>query len=333
MRIAFMGDVMLGRIVNEALQYEAPDYPWGDVTAVLRRADLRVCNLECVISDRGQPWTLTPKVFHFRSDAKNVRVLERAQIDSVSIANNHALDYEYQAMFNMREILRERGISFAGAGRNLDEASSPAMSMVGGQRIGVIAFTDNEPCWEAMTQRPGTHYVPIDLEDRRAARLFRTVGEAKAATDLLIVSAHWGPNRGYRPQRDHIPFAKQLINAGADIVFGHSCHIFQGIEIYRGKPIIYSAGDFIDDYAVDEVERNDQSFIFVVETADGGIQRMQLYPIVIRNLQARLARGPELEEIAFKMMVLCKEFGTVAVWRGKKECLEIEVLPTRRVAS
>src|SRR5712691_6199923 len=99
MRIAFMGDVMLGRIVNEALQYEEPDYPWGDVIGVLKDADLRVCNLECVISDRGQPWTLTPKVFHFRSDAKNVRALQMAHIDSVYIANNHALDYEYEEMF------------------------------------------------------------------------------------------------------------------------------------------------------------------------------------------------------------------------------------------
>jgi poly-gamma-glutamate synthesis protein (capsule biosynthesis protein) len=108
-----------------------------------------------VISDRGQPWTITPKVFYFRSDAKNVRVLQVAQIDSLSIANNHALDYEFEAMFDMRDLVAAGGVSAAGAGGNLEEAARPAISSVVGQRVGMIAFTDNEPWWEATAQRAG----------------------------------------------------------------------------------------------------------------------------------------------------------------------------------
>ncbi len=325
MQIAFLGDVMLGRIVNEVLKHEPPDYPWGDVLNVLGRADFRVCNLECVVSDRGQPWSMTPKVFHFRSDAKNWETLKVADINAVSTANNHVLDYEYEAMFEMFDILERADIAFAGAGENAAGASKAAISQAGDLQIGLIAFTDNEPDWEARDEMPGVFYVPIELEDQRAKRLFALVQEAKTLTDLLIVSAHWGPNWGYRPQPDHIPFAKRLIDAGADIVFGHSCHVFQGIEIYRGRPIIYAAGDFVDDYAVDEIERNDQSFIFVVETDNSKIQKMQLYPTVIRNMQARFAVMPDLRDIVYKMTVLCKEFDTTAVWQSSENCLEINI--------
>jgi len=73
---------------------------------------------------------------------------------------------------------------------------------------------------------------------------------------------------GISTQENHIPFGHLLIDSGADIVFGHSCHVFQGIEIYRGRPILYSTGDFIDDYAADGIERNDESFIFLIEICD-----------------------------------------------------------------
>jgi poly-gamma-glutamate synthesis protein (capsule biosynthesis protein) len=115
MRVLIVGDVMLGRLVNQALASNPPGYPWGDTLPLFACADLRICNLECVLSDRGRPWSATNKVFHFRSDAKNVAVLDAAKIDVVSIANNHALDYEYEALTEMLEVLNRGGISHAGA--------------------------------------------------------------------------------------------------------------------------------------------------------------------------------------------------------------------------
>ena len=80
LKLVFVGDVMLGRLVNDALERVSAEYPWGDTTAIFRQADWRACNLECVISDRGTPWGMTPKEFHFRSDGKNVAVLKAAGI-------------------------------------------------------------------------------------------------------------------------------------------------------------------------------------------------------------------------------------------------------------
>ena len=102
--------------------------------------------------------------------------------------------------------------------------------------------------------------------------------------------------------------------------------MFQGIEIYRDKPILYSTGDFIDDYAVDPLERNDRSFIFIVETDNHKVQGLKLYPTVIRDFQARLAKGKEAQEITEKMQKLCTEFDTKSSLHAEDRFLEIKVL-------
>lgn len=323
MRIIFVGDVMLGRLVNDLLKVKPKEYVWGDTLPIFKKADLRICNLECVISDKGEPWAITPKAFHFRTDAKNIGLLKAAYIDLVSLANNHILDYGFEALEECLTILKVGGIRYSGAGVNIEEAMRPTFVTNEDMTVGMLSFTDNEPPWEATEREPGVFYVPIDLDDQRAQRLFKAVKETKKKADLLIVSVHWGPNWGYRPHPPHISFAHRLIDAGTDIIFGHSCHVFQGIEIYQGRPIIYSSGDFIDDYAVDEIERNDQSFIFVVECYKYEIAKLELYPTVVRDFQSWMASGKEKEEIAEKMEVLCEEFKTPIKWQREKGCLEI----------
>ncbi|MBI4454288.1 MAG: CapA family protein [Acidobacteria bacterium] len=325
MKLLFVGDVMLGRLVNEVLKRESPQYPWGDTLSIFQEADWRACNLECVISNRGTPWSQSPKIFHFRSDAKNVAVLESAGLDTVFLANNHTLDYGYEALLETLALLDKAGIKYAGAGIDASEASRPCVIQVNGMEIGFLALTDNEPAWEATQDRAGVYHVPIDPDDTRARRLFESVRQTKISTDLLIVSTHWGPNSGYWPQPNHMPFARALIDHGADIVFGHSCHVFQGIEIYRSRPIVYSAGNFIDDYAVDPVERNDHSFIFMFEIDGSRIRYIQLYPTVIRDFQARLATESEAEQITARMHALCLGFGTQAQWHLEQRYLEIKL--------
>jgi len=323
MKILFLGDVMLGRTLNEVLEDYAAEYPWGDTLPILRGADLRMCNLECVISDRGEPWP--KKMFVFRTDAKNIRVLKIAGMDVVANANNHALDFGSEALQDMNKTLDAAGIAHAGAGEDLAAASAPTFLERQGLRLAFLSFTDNEPGWEAGKNKPGVFFVPLDTKDGRAKRLFDLVKQAKSKSDLLVVSAHWGGNWGYAPDAPHPEFAHSLIEAGADIIFGHSCHVFRGIEIYKGKPIIYGAGDFIDDYAVDEAERNDRSCIFIVGTDGSRIKNLQLMPTVIRDYQARLADQSEAKIIADKMRDLCLALGTASRWDNSDRALEIAV--------
>lgn len=310
MKIALVGDVMLGRLVNKVLKNEYCVYPWGDTLPILHSADLRICNLECVISDIGHPWSATPKVFHFRTDEKNVRSLQAAKIDIVSLANNHVLDYEYEALLRMINLLDDHKILHAGSGRNLNEALKMAVYHLEGEKIGFLAFTDNEPGWGAEQNKPGVFYIPINIKCKQAQELFQQIKKLREEVDFLIISAHWGPNWGYDPPEEHISFAHALVDAGADLIFGHSGHVFRGIEIYQDRPIIYCAGDFIDDYAVDEVEKNDESFIYVVEREAGQKMKIYLYPVCIDQFQVNLAISYRKDAILSKMDNLCKKLGT-----------------------
>ncbi len=123
------------------------------------------------------------KLFHFLSDAKNVAVLRAASIDAVSLANNHTLDFGHEALLDTLSLLSVEGIAHAGAGRSFAEVSAPAMMTVGRDSsgttsVGLLAFSDNEPRWEARSDRPGVFYVPTDPEDERAGRLLQSVGRA-----------------------------------------------------------------------------------------------------------------------------------------------------------
>ena len=339
MLIALLGDVMLGRLVNRHLAAARPAYPWGDTLAVLEQADVRVANLECVLAAGGEPEP--GKIFHFRSDPKNVASLLAAGIDVVSLANNHVLDFGQDAFGEMLPALDGCGILHAGAGPDLESARRPAVWRVGAVAVGFIAFTDNEPGWEAGTAAPGVYYIPVedvsvdavsvtdvpvtDGGRRRRARrdgLLELVARTKARVQVLIVSAHWGGNWGHDVPAGHQDLARDLIEAGADVVFGHSPHIFRGVGIHRNRPIIFSAGDFIDDYAVDPVERNDQSFVFMLDTDAGAPRTLRLHPTIIAGFQVRLARR-SAPGIAARMQRLSGQLGTLGYWNASARCLEI----------
>ena len=323
MQIAFVGDVMLGRLVNEQLKTVGPAYPWGDTLSVLRRADLRIANLECVLADGGAP--APGKTFTFRSDAKNVRSLVAANINVVSLANNHVLDYGTDALREMLPELDRHGIQHAGAGTDRDAARRPVVRQVAGGAAGFVAFTDNQPDWAAGPDSPGVYFVPVTGRGQPVDELVQLVNRTRHQVQLLIVSAHWGGNWGSEAPPEHRVLARELIEAGADVVFGHSPHIARGVEVYRKRPILYGAGDFVDDYAVDPYERNDHSFVFLLES-DGGIpRRLQLFPTVIADFQARLA-GRNTRDLAVRMQSLCAELGTASSWNAAGGFLDVPVI-------
>ncbi len=316
--LAFAGDVMLGRLVNDyVILGNKPDtYVWGDMIELFKKADLRIINLENAIASSGKPWSKTPKVFFYRADPKAIDVLKSAKIDYVTLANNHVLDYDVEAFIETLQHLEKNKIPYAGAGRNLSEAEKPAFLEAKGIKIAVIAFTDNMPEWEATKTKPGVNYIDISMDEKNFGKLRKSIKDVKNKSDIVVVSAHWGPNMRQRPTKTFKEFAHAVIDAGADIFHGHSAHIFQGIEVYKGKLIMYDTGDFVDDYAVDEYLRNDQTFLFLVSLNKNGIEKIELIPGLISYMQVNKAKSPEFEEIANKMIKLSEEMGTKIV---KKE--------------
>ena len=296
MQILFAGDVMLGRLVNKVLANTQFTYVWGDTIDIIKRADFSLINLECPVSSKGKEWNKTFKVFHFRANLDAIQVLNSASIDYVSLANNHILDYDIEGLLDTLDILDKNNISHSGAGRNLKEAVKPAIiekklkpkpsnnhdsyynvdneevnnnDSKNTIRIGLISLTDNEPEWEAKYDLPGINYIPTTLDpDTYYYRLQNYIENAKKQSDLVIVSSHVGPHFRETPSMKYVNFAHKIIDFGADIYWGHSNHMPQGIELYKhndnNKIILYDCGDFIDDYAIDSNYRNDLSFIFLL---------------------------------------------------------------------
>jgi len=311
--LALVGDVMLGRGVNEALGDMLSEEPWGDALPVLDAADLRVINLECAITTRNRPWNRTPKTFHFRADpSRAIGVLRAARIDACALANNHTMDFEEVGLLDTLEHLDAAGIRHAGAGRDLEEAAWPViLDAPNEEKVALLASTDNEPPFAAGVDRPGTNFLPTSLDPEVLNRVEAAIaGAREAGADTVLFSDHWGPNMMERPRGLFRRFAHAVVDRGADVYYGHSAHVFQGVEVYRGKPILYDTGDFIDDYAVDERLRNDRSFVFRVSVEGGAFRRLELIPVVLSFARTELAAGEEREEILARMQRLSAEMGT-----------------------
>jgi poly-gamma-glutamate capsule biosynthesis protein CapA/YwtB (metallophosphatase superfamily) len=312
--LALMGDVMLGRGVNEALGSMRPIEVWGDVLPHLAQADLRIANLECALTTHPHQWSRTWKMLHFRADPSAVKTLQAAHIDACSLANNHTLDYGERGLIDTLHTLKAAGIPYAGAGANDSEAAQPAPIEVPGVnpcRVALIAFTDNEPDFAAQPGRPGTNFMEVSLDQDTLARVSSAILQARAeGANLVVFSNHWGGNFIERPSPLFRDFARRVIELGADIYYGHSAHICQGIELHHGKPILYDTGNFIDDYAVDPVLRNDRSCLFQISFEGGSLQRIELVPVTLSFARVNIACEEEFDAICVRMIKLCGELGT-----------------------
>jgi poly-gamma-glutamate synthesis protein (capsule biosynthesis protein) len=321
--LAFGGDVMLGRLVNQAVLQRGPRYPWGDVLPLVREADLALVNLECTIAESGEPFE-PPRVFYFRAHPKAIEVLTLAGIDYVTLANNHALDFQAPALLETIRHLDEHGIAHAGAGANLAEASRPAMLEAGGIKVGVVAFADHFREYGATEETPGTRIITISTEEQHFSRVREGIQAARdAGADLVVFSIHWGPNMRQVPSPGFVTFAHAVMDAGADIFHGHSAHIFQGIEIYKGKPILYDTGDLIDDYYVDPKLRNDQQLLFLLTATSQGVERIELIPLLISYMQVNRATGDDFDEIAERIRRLSADMGTEIRQEGDRLVIEV----------
>ena len=192
-------------------------------------------------------------------------------------------------------------------------------------RLGVVSLTDNEPEWEA-GEKPGTHYIAYDakgLVEPYRSRLAQHLKQVRRQADLVMVSAHVGPNWG-PPSVAMQALAHQIIDLGADLYWGHSNHTAQGIELYKGKAILYSTGDFIDDYAVDPDERNDLSFLIILELERGSIARIVLHPVCIEDFYVRLAKDQEIAFLQRTMQAKCKAFGTIMELEGQVGTISVK---------
>jgi poly-gamma-glutamate capsule biosynthesis protein CapA/YwtB (metallophosphatase superfamily) len=297
------GYVDLAEDVNGPLPRPAGfSYVWGDALEMLTQLapDVRLINLETAVTGCEDYWP--HKGINYRMHPRNVPAITAAGIDVCSLANNHVLDWGFAGLAETLAVLKGAGMRIAGAGRNLAEAAAPAIVPVEGKgRVLVFSCGDESSGipleWGATAAAPGVNLLR-DSGEETVHSFAARVHEVKEPGDIVIASIHWGGNWGYEIPREQTEFAHRLIDeAGVDIIHGHSSHHAKGIEVYRGKPVIYGCGDFINDYegiSGNEQYRGELGLMYFVQMdpASGKFMGMLMKPTILKGFRVNSA-SPE----------------------------------------
>ena len=238
--LSAVGDVNLGGDMVSLLQSYGFN-PWAGVAGLLGGTTLAFANLECAISYRGSP--VPGKTFTFRGPPDGLAPMRDAGVDVVSQANNHARDWGAEALVDTIGFLDAAGIGRCGAGADYEGAHTPAYVDANGLRVALLAYNDigydGWQGWRAAAGYPGI----ADAAD--TGRMRADIEAAKANADLVAVSFHWGTERKYTPDSRQVQLGHYAVDCGADLVLGHHPHVAQGFELYRGRLIAYSLGNFV----------------------------------------------------------------------------------------
>ncbi len=316
--LALAGDTMLARGVGQTLERSGPGSLFSDeVVETVLAADLFVLNLECCISDRGEPWPAPGKAFFFRAPPVATEVLTTLGVDCVTLANNHSLDFGEEALLDTLAYLERAGIASVGAGRDDVRARASAFLEANGFRLAVLGVTDHPEDFAATGERPGVAFA--DLRREVPAWLTDAVEEASAAADAVLVTPHWGPNMARDPV-PHVRVATHVLSeAGATVIAGHSAHVFHGV--YGG--VMFDLGDFVDDYMVDPVLRNDLGLLFFVTLDHAGPSRVEALPLKLDYCHTNVARGEDAAWIRRRFRQACAALGTDVREEDGRQVIEL----------
>ncbi len=296
-------------------------YVWGDALAELGRRQLgfRLVNLETAVTANG---TAEPKGINYRMHPANIGVLAAAGIDACVLANNHILDWGAAGLGETLETLCRAGIAAVGAGRDGAEAAAPLVyPLANGARILVFAYGCRDSGipsrWSARENTPGVNLLD-DFSRATLAKVTASVRAMKRPGDIAIASIHWGGNWGFEISDEHRDFAHGLVEeAMVDIVHGHSSHHAKGIEVWRGKLVIYGCGDLINDYegiTGYENYRDDLALMYfpTLKTSDGALQSLDMAPYRIRMFRLENAASHDIAWLAEMLTREGGQFGTFA---------------------
>ena len=316
LRINFVGDIMLAR------GYEVPGgiIPTQGVNAIFQptksilgdAADITVANLEVVLTNQGTPHPTKSVVY--RGNPANVSGLVYAGIDKVCLANNHTMDYGWTGLNQMLGNLSTNGIIYSGAGINSYDAYTPAFINRNGLNIAFLASSDRtgqynnaQPYLNAGYNKPGIAYMTPYY-------IIQQLNAVQNVADLKIMEFHAGSeyslapgsnydksnpfledneDEDYCPKTDvphmwDIAIRHFAIDSGADLVIVHHPHIIQGIEVYQGKVIVHSLGNFAFDLNYPETM---PSMIFYADASREGFSNFLIKPVFIDNYIPKPARG------------------------------------------
>ena len=197
----------------ECVEQNGYDYFFANVRELFEADDLTIVNLEGPLTTVEKP---KAHGYVFKADPECVQILSGSGVELCNLANNHAMDYGGAGLRQTAEVLAANGIGYCG----FTEAWSAEMK---GVRVTALGFTK----WD---------HTPEQVTEAIAA--------ARQDCDLLIVNMHWGWERQNQQCHEQVELGRAAVDAGADLVIGTHPHVYQGIEKYKGKYIVYSLGNF-----------------------------------------------------------------------------------------
>jgi gamma-polyglutamate biosynthesis protein CapA len=275
--IAITGDIMTGRDITEQINTKGADYPFEDTAAELKKCAVIFGNLESPLVHESKEAGLVKKgkkqVYLF-SEEKAADGIKDAGFNILSLANNHALDYGQDGLNQTIEILQSKNIDFCGIRKgDLSKANEPCIKEVNGAKVGFLCYSDvSNREFYATKVSYGT--IPALM-----AEIEKDIKNARSKVDVLVIYLHWGKEDN-PVQEIQYASARQIIDMGADIIIGSHTHVFQDVEIYKGKYIFYGMGNFVFD-----MKREDSKYsaILKLKVENKKITKLKLVPVYLEN--------------------------------------------------
>ncbi|MBI3566243.1 MAG: CapA family protein [Elusimicrobia bacterium] len=261
-----VGDIRLDGPVAEAARKAGPAGPAAAVKDLLA-GDIVFGNLEEPLTTRGAK---TVKTWNFRARPAQLKLLKTAGFNLLNVANNHVWDYGREGFEDTLKALEKGDWDFVGGGRDRAAAEQVRTFEYEGLIVGFIGLTSTHPeaAW-AGKSRPGVAYSDF-------ARMGEIVGRAKKECDVLVVSFHGGTELAEDPNEIQKAVARAAIDAGADLFLGHHPHVLQPVEVYKGKPILYSLGNFL---FVSPTPTTRASVVARIRLGRDGVRAIDLTPV------------------------------------------------------
>jgi poly-gamma-glutamate capsule biosynthesis protein CapA/YwtB (metallophosphatase superfamily) len=273
-----VGDIMLGERTRKVIRDEGADYPFAGVVPLLRRSEIVFGNQEGPFAGEAAK---SDRNFSYRVNPKLASALTRANVNVVTLANNHLTDCGRAGVLETLAALASAGVATVGAAENERTAHRPVIRQAGRWRVGLLGYYWNRRT-AATSDLPGS---AMDTpEDLRA-----DIGALRRQVDRVVVQFHWGIPYEREPQPEDREKAHLAVDCGADVVVGHHPHVIQPMEVYRGCPIFYSVGNFTFGSGNSLAEGLMVGFRFEEEETE-----VQVYPLYVKNRDPRVNYQPKL---------------------------------------
>jgi poly-gamma-glutamate capsule biosynthesis protein CapA/YwtB (metallophosphatase superfamily) len=310
--LIFVGDIMLSRGVDLIMKERGYLYPFKNIAEITNSAEIAFGNLESPLSKRGMKGD---QIYAFRGNPESIKGLLYAGFDVLNLANNHSYDYGRKAFKETLKFLRQNNIQTIGAGENIREARKPAIFDLGDLKVAFLGYDLSPGAVYAGEKNPGVAKIKYSC-------LIEDIEKVKKDADLTVVSFHWGIEYDDFPAEYQKSLARMVIDCGADIVVGHHPHTFQGIELYKGKLIAYSLGNFIFDQ---KDLKNNQSIILRVTIQNKRLHKVEIIPIELVTFprSPKIAEGKMAREILDRLFLDSSIFETKFIYRDRKGLLQI----------